>query len=386
MYDIPEGFLFSAINAEIKYKNRDDLALIFFPNSANVSAVFTKNRVKAAPVIYCKNLLKGRNKFKAIVINSGNANACTGEQGLNACKEICNNIAEKLKITRDEVLISSTGVIGVQLPILNFIKNSENLVKKLSKKNIESAARAIMTTDSFPKINSVKKDNYTICGIAKGAGMINPDMATMLAFILTDAFVEKDIMDKILKNVVDKTFNSITVDGDMSTNDSVFFISTGINKEIDIEKFENDILEVCFNLAKMIVKDGEGATKLIKIRVKNGASEDQCRRICESIANSLLVKTAMFGGDPNWGRILAAIGYSGEIFNPENIIIYLGENKIVENGMEAITFSEKKCAEYLRENREIEIIVDLNQGDKFWDYFTCDISYDYVKINAEYRT
>ncbi len=386
MTNIPEGFKFSAVSAEIKYKNRNDLALISFLEGANVAAVFTKNKVKAAPVIYCQNLLSEKNFFKSIVINSGNANACTGKQGVKNCQIICKNIADKLNINNNEVLISSTGVIGVQLPVEKFIKKTDLLINRLNRNNIEDMAKAIMTTDKFHKIFSIKNNNYTICGIAKGAGMINPDMATMLAFILTDANIEINTMKSILNKTVNKTFNSITVDGDMSTNDSVFFISTGIKKEIDINSFENDFYKVCLNLSKMIVMDGEGATKLVKIVVKNGKSNLECKKISESIANSLLVKTALFGGDPNWGRIIAAIGYSDVNIEPEKIDIYFGKYKVMEKGLEAKDFLEDKCANYLQNNKEIEIIVDLNIGDKSWIYFTCDISYEYVKINAEYRT
>ncbi len=386
MHYIPEGFLFSSANAKIKYENRNDVGLIYCPNGVKVSAVFTKNKIKAAPVLYSQNLLKNKSNFKAIIINSGNANACTGEQGVENCKIICSNIAKKLKIHEHDVLISSTGVIGVPLPVKNFLNISEPLIKNLTKEEFINVAKAIMTTDTIHKIYSVKKDNFTIFGFAKGAGMINPDMATMLAFILTDADIDKNLMDDILKRVVDKTFNSITVDGDMSTNDSVFLMSNRLKKNINIDEFEKSLYEVALNLAQMIVRDGEGATKFVKILVRNGTSEKQCKNIAKSVANSLLVKTAIFGGDPNWGRIIAAVGYSGENFISEKLDIYFGDYKIVENGAESENFSEKRCAQYLKKNKDINIIIDLNEDDKNWEYYTCDITYDYVKINAEYRT
>ncbi len=385
--DIPKGFLFSSTEANIKYSNRDDLALILCKDGAKAAGIFTTNSVKAAPVLYSKNILEQNNlSVKAILVNSGNANACTGEKGIEACNVISEKLAELLGIKKGEVLLASTGVIGVQLDIKKIIDNLDTLIGSLSNDKISNVASAIMTTDTFPKMYSVRENDFTICGIAKGAGMINPNMATMLGFILTDADIESSALSSILREINEKTFNAICVDNDTSTNDTVFLLSSGKNKNIDFDKLYEKLYEVMLNLAKMIVKDGEGATKLLKVTVKGGLSEIQCKNICKGIANSLLVKTAFFGADPNWGRIICAVGYSDESVKQEKIDIFFDNYQIVKNGLESETFSEKEVSDYIMKNDEINIIVDLNLGEHSFEYYTCDISYDYVKINAEYRT
>jgi glutamate N-acetyltransferase/amino-acid N-acetyltransferase len=388
LYILPEGFKLAVASAEIKYKGRDDVGLIYCPKGADVSALFTKNVVKAAPVLYSQNILQKNNKIYALLVNSGNANACTGEQGSSDCIYLSDEVKKALNIKKGEVLLASTGVIGVRLPVTKISDKLSYLVKNLSSDPllIEKFAESIITTDTFKKIYSIKKDNFSICGIAKGAGMINPNMATMLCFILTDAYIPENHLSSMLHRNNERTFNSICVDGDTSTNDSVFLLSSGVNEVDNLEEFESSLYEVMLNLAKMIVKDGEGATKFIKILIKNGLNQEQCKKIAESISKSLLVKTAFFGGDPNWGRLICAIGYSDETVDPQKIDIYFGEFKIVSNCIEAEGFKEEIVAEYLKNNHEITVTIDLKLGKSSWEYYTCDLTYDYVKINSEYRT
>ncbi len=376
-------FKFASVEAGIKYKDRDDLAIVYSDTPFFVKAVFTKNKFKAAPVRFCIDSLKKNEKFNAIIVNSGNANACTGVQGLLDCEIIAKKVKHEFNI-KNGILIASTGVIGVKLPVEKIEKKIPELKYKLSEKNFKDFANAIMTTDTAPKIVEYDKD-FKIIGIAKGAGMIHPNMATMLAFIFTNAKIDLDKVDKVFKKIIERTFNSISVDGDTSTNDSVF-LSILPEKEVNINDFENALFFVCNELAKKIVKDGEGATKFIEINVINGKSEYACKRIAETIAKSPLVKTAFFGNDPNWGRIICAIGYSGVEFNEEKIKLMIGDYLVFENSIEAKEFSEEKVFNYLKDNNEIKVTIDLNEGDCFWKYYTCDLTYDYVRINAEYRT
>ncbi len=376
-------FKFASAEAGIKYKNRDDVAIVYSEKPFYVKAVFTKNRFRAAPVEFCADRLEKFSKFNAIIVNSGNANACTGQQGLKDCLEIEQAVKEHFNI-ENGVLIASTGVIGVNLPVNKIVQKLPNLKKNLDEKNYEKFAKAIMTTDTVHKVVHYSK-NFNMLGIAKGAGMIHPNMATMLAFIFTDAKVNLKKIDKIFKKVIDKTFNSISVDGDTSTNDSVF-LSVLPENPVDTEELENALFYVCNTLAQKIVKDGEGATKFIEINVINGKTERDCRKIAETVSKSPLVKTAFFGNDPNWGRIICAIGYSGADFIPEKVELKIGEYKVFENGKEFPEFSEEKIFNYLKNNSEITLTINLNSGNFSWKYYTCDLTYDYVKINAEYRT
>lgn len=377
-------FSFASVNAEIKYKDRDDLAIVYSEKPFFVKAVFTKNKFRAAPVNFCIDRLKKNKKFNAIIVNSGNANACTGKQGYLDCELIERKLKEEFQI-ENGILIASTGVIGVRLPLEKICKKISILKKNLSSENYEDFAKAIMTTDTVPKIVEYKNGKFRIFGIAKGAGMIHPNMATMLAFIFTNANIELKKIDKAFKDVIDRTFNSISVDGDTSTNDSVF-LSILPEEDVEFNEFINGLRYVCENLAKKIVEDGEGSTKFIEINVINGNNKEKCKQIAETIAKSPLVKTAFFGNDPNWGRIICAVGYSNVNFNPENIILTIGQHKVFENGMESPEFSEEKVYEYLKNNRNVSLTVNLNEGKASWKYYTCDFSYEYVKINAEYRT
>ncbi|AEH44646.1 arginine biosynthesis bifunctional protein ArgJ [Thermodesulfatator indicus DSM 15286] len=388
---IPEGFSFGAIASGIKKKGFD-LGLIYAEKPALGVGVFTTNLVKAAPVLLGQEVLTRNNKFRAIIVNSGCANACTGEAGLLDAKEISSYLAQKLNCSPEEILPASTGVIGERLPKEKIIKAIPSLIEKLSPERYQDFAKAIMTTDAFPKIASrqieISGVKINILGIAKGAGMIAPNMATMLAFLLTDISLPQERLAKILKAVVNKTFNRITVDGDTSTNDTVYLMASGQKKEVekkDMTTFEKALYEVCYELASFIVKDGEGATKLVKISVTNAKSEEKALKMAKTIANSLLVKTALFGEDPNWGRFLAAMGRAGVNFDPNKVDIYVNKIKIVENGLGIGKENENK-AHLEMKKPNFSITIDLKEGDYKAYYLTCDLSYDYVKINAEYRT
>lgn len=390
---IPRGFLFSVAEASIKKPGRLDLALIYSETECVVSGMFTTNKIKAAPVKHnIKKIRKGIGQ--AILVNSGNANACTGKQGLKDVAEAVRMVSNLLKIDSDLVYTCSTGVIGVPLPMDRIKSKIPELVKSIGKANIEEVAKAIMTTDTFPKVitKEVKISNIDVklAGICKGAGMICPKMATMLCFILTDANIEREALDISLKEAVAKSFNRITIDGDMSTNDTVLIMANSLSKSPKIKiysdefpLFKSALNELTYELSKLIVKDGEGATKIINIEVVNAKSEKDAEKAAFSIANSMLVKTAIYGNDANWGRFMSAIGYSGAKIREEKIDIYLNGLKIVEGGLGIGRDNEAK--EVLK-NKEIFLKIDLNSGRASAKVLTCDLTEDYVRINAEYRT
>jgi len=389
----PKGFLFSAVEAAIKKPGRKDLALIYSESKAVISGMFTTNSIKAAPVMIDMKRIKS-GIGQAIIVNSGNANACTGKQGIADALEITDMIAKALKLKNSMVYICSTGVIGTTMPMERIRAKIPELLKNLGKSTIDDLANAIMTTDTFPK-NITKRikingKTITISAVCKGAGMICPNMATMLCFIMTDANIDKSALDKALKSAVQKSFNKITIDGDMSTNDTVLTMANGMagNSLIklnskEFNKFANAVSDITYELSKLIVKDGEGATKIVEIGVINAKSDIDAKRGAFAVANSLLVKTAIYGNDANWGRIMAAIGYSGITIKEEKTDIYLNGLKIVKNGMG--TGKDKEANEKLK-GKEIKIIVDLKLGNKNAKVLTCDLSEEYVKINAEYRT
>ncbi|ADD03386.1 MULTISPECIES: bifunctional glutamate N-acetyltransferase/amino-acid acetyltransferase ArgJ [Thermoanaerobacter] len=395
--ELPKGFLASGIFAGIK-KRKKDVALIYSEKEANASAVFTTNKVKAAPVILDMERIK-KGVAQAIVVNSGNANACTGEKGLEDAINMAKKVSQLLKIDEKNVLVCSTGVIGVPLPMEKVLKGIEVAAETLSTEGGYQAAEAIMTTDTFLKGVTAKLviegKTVTMTGFAKGSGMIHPNMATMLSFILTDASITKTALDKAFKETVEKTYNMISVDGDMSTNDTAIILANGEaqNKTIEEGTHEFDIFyraleHVNKTLAKLIVKDGEGATKFMEVNIVNAKSEKDARLAAKSIVNSNLVKTAIFGEDANWGRILAAVGYSGADFDVNRVDIYLkslkGEIKVCENGG-YIFFDEALAKEILKE-KEITVTVDMKAGEYSGTAWGCDLSYDYVKINGSYRT
>ncbi len=389
----PKGFLFSAVEAAIKKPGRKDLALIFSEGEAVVSGMFTKNNIKAAPVRLDMKLIKS-GKGQAIIVNSGNANACTGKQGMKDAVEMAELAATALGLKPNNAYVCSTGVIGTLMPMERIRPKVSELANNLGKASIDDVAAAIMTTDTFPKAISkmIKVDGktITISGVCKGAGMICPDMATMLCFIMTDANIEKSALNKALKIAVQKSFNRITIDGDMSTNDTVLVMANGMvgNKPIkanskDFEVFAKAVSDITYELSRMIVKDGEGATKLVEIEIRNAKSDKDAEKGAFAIANSMLVKTAIYGNDANWGRIMAALGYSGIAIKEEKTEIFFNGLKIVTKGMGI--GKDKEANEKLK-SKEIKIVVDLHLGKGTAKVLTCDLTEDYVKINAEYRT
>ncbi|MEJ5227700.1 bifunctional glutamate N-acetyltransferase/amino-acid acetyltransferase ArgJ [Thermodesulfovibrio sp.] len=389
----PKGFEYAVTEAGIKYQNRNDLALIFSKKPAQVAGVFTTNQIKAAPVKLCMKRIKS-GVAQAVVINSGNANACTGKKGIEDAEEITKKVAEKLGINQSLVYPLSTGVIGNPMPMERIIPAVDKLIENIGKAEPVQVAQAMMTTDTFPKIFSkqIEAENgiITILGICKGAGMIAPNMATMLCVILTDAKIDSEILKDTLKFAVSDSFNSITIDGDMSTNDTVLLLANGESETAKIERkskvfkvFREAIHETCLELSKMIVKDGEGATKFITINVKGAKTASDARRIAKTVANSPLVKTAFYGGDPNWGRIIAATGYSGAPVKEDKIEIYIGNVCLFYRGLP--TMKETEIEKSLKE-REIEVLINLNEGHGKARVFTTDLSEEYVRVNSAYRT
>ena len=390
---LPKGFLFSAVEAAIKKPGRRDLALIYSETEAEMAGMFTTNRVKAAPVqLDMKRIRSG--KGQAIIVNSGNANACAGRQGMRDAREMAAAIAKELKLKQELVYVCSTGVIGVPLPMERIRKKVPELVSRLEKETIHAAASAIMTTDTFPKVVSRKiragNRTGTLTGICKGAGMICPRMATMLCFLMTDLKVTKSALEKALRGAVSNSFNRITVDGDMSTNDTVLLMANGmagggVIRETSpaFKTFASALSAVASELSRLIVQDGEGATKTVEIEVKNALTAADAERAASAIANSLLVKTALYGNDANWGRIMAALGYSGIALREDRIDISFGRVRVVKGGV--ATGRDREAARVLRD-KEITITVDLHLGRASSRILTCDLTEAYVRINAEYRT
>jgi glutamate N-acetyltransferase/amino-acid N-acetyltransferase len=387
------GFKASVLAAGIKKRGGLDLALIFSEREASAAGVFTGNKVKAAPVLVSQeNIKKGR--ARAIIANSGNANACTGEAGLQSARYTVQAVAKELGISSEQVLVASTGVIGAPLNTEVIGKSLPDLVKGLSPEAVPRVVEAIMTTDSFPKLSLFEGKAggkpYKVVGMAKGAGMIMPDMATMLCFIITDIAVDPTRLNEALVWGVERTFNRISVDGDMSTNDTVFVLANGaagngnLSPE-DFQGFKTGLTKVMDDLSTMIVRDGEGATKLIRIAIKGAATPADALTAARTVANSALVKTAFYGSDPNWGRIMAALGRSGIRMREEGVTIRVDDVKIVEKGMGRGAEPEAKAAEIMK-GKEFSVTVDLHEGE-FEDHITtCDLTHEYVTINADYRT
>jgi len=390
----PKGFLAAGVACGLKKNGKKDLALISSTCPAAVAGVFTTNVVKGHSLQVTMEHIKN-GYANAIVINSGNANACVGEQGYKDAKEIASITANLLECKSENVLVGSTGVIGIQLDMTAIRSGIKNAVKNLNSNGSSDAVTAIMTTDTKPKEIAVETEiqgkNIRIGGIAKGSGMIHPNMATMIGIITTDAKISPNLLDKAVKEVIKKTFNRVSVDGDTSVCDMVIIFANGqkgnpglVDEDYEYHKFKDALLYVCTYLAKNIAADGEGATKLVEIKVNGASCEDDALKIANAIATPPLVKTAIFGEDANWGRIITAAGYSGANFDPNLVDIYIGNLLVCKNGT-AVSFSEEKAKEILSQN-EISIIIDLNSGthsDRMW---TCDFSYDYVKINGSYRS
>lgn len=391
----PKGFYASGVHCGIK-KLKRDLALIYSGVPAAAAGVFTTNKVPAAPVLVSKQQLERSSTHRAVLVNSGNANACTGERGLNDAWSMAQWTAQTLGIDPRSVLVSSTGIIGQYLPMEKIIPGIREAEMMLDRDGHTAAAEAIMTTDTFPKEGALRVNidgaEVTIGGMAKGSGMIAPHMATMLSFITTDANISPELLQHALKQAADRSFNRITVDGDTSTNDMVIMLANGMAantpmlaaEEPGYRVFYEALEYLLVKLSKMIVLDGEGATKFVEIHVTGAKSEAIAAQAAGSIANSNLVKTAIHGEDANWGRILAAVGYSGIDFSPENVEIFFGNVPILGKSY-TIDFSEAE-AKHILEKKEITITVDLNQGDASASFWTCDLSEDYIAINANYRT
>lgn len=389
------GIKLNAVSAGIKKNNQLDLMLIELPASAKVAGVFTQNAFCAAPVTLCKQHLSMSPRY--LLVNSGNANACTGEEGFVAALACCNAVAQTAHIQAEQVLPFSTGVIGEPLPANKIIHAVPELFSGLSDNHWALAARGIMTTDTQPKGASVSFDYrgeaIVVNGIAKGAGMINPNMATMLGFIATNANLSQDILDQLSFNAANQSFNRITIDGDTSTNDSCMLMASGEcsvlvdSREHELYSLlEQAISRVYQVLAQAIVRDGEGATKFVTIRVEEGETPQESLAVAYAIAHSPLVKTALFASDPNWGRIVAAIGYADiDKLDASHVSVYLDDVLIVENGGRAASYTEAR-GQAVMDQAEILLRVCLGRGDKAETIWTTDLSHEYVTINAEYRT
>lgn len=389
----PIGIKAAGINCGIRL-NRKDLALIYSDKLAEAAAMYTTNKFKAAPLVVTeKNLSLSGGKLKAVLINSGIANACTGEKGLKDAWEMVSYVSQGLKIKKEYVAVFSTGKIGEFLPLNKIKAGVEKVISGLDYAGGKEAAEAILTTDTRKKevaVNfTLRGKEVRIGGMAKGSGMIHPHMATMLGLVTSDISISQELLKSALQQAVEKTFNMISVDGDTSTNDMVVAMANGLAENRMIEekddnyyKFYQALYFVIEYLAKCIAKDGEGATKMIEVEVKNALSFAEAKKVAKAVINSPLVKTAIFGNDPNWGRILAAVGYSGAEVIPDKVDLYLKE-KIVENG-QPLNFSRQKIIEHLESSDEIKIIIDLKMGEESATVWGCDLTYDYVKINTKY--
>lgn len=390
---LPLGFRAFGLRAGInKNPSKPDLALFCSDAPCAAAAVFTTNRVQAAPVRVSREHVRG--KVRAIVANSGCANACTGTRGLSDARAMCRETARALGVSPREVLAASTGVIGAFLPMGKIVPGIDALAGKLrGGSDPASAVHAIMTTDTVPKSAGARVrlggKTVTLWGCVKGAGMIHPNMATMLSFILTDADLPSGLLRKMLRRAADGSFNSLSVDGDTSTNDCVFLLANGRTgaspaNARELEKFQAALDGLCLSLALQMASDGEGATKRIEISVRGAKTAGDARKIARTVATSPLVKTAFFGNDANWGRILAAAGRSGADFDPERVEVSFGPLRVCRRGA-AVPFSESRARKVLRA-KVVPLAIELNQGRGEARYLTCDFSLDYVRINAEYRT
>ncbi|WP_415879770.1 bifunctional glutamate N-acetyltransferase/amino-acid acetyltransferase ArgJ [Methylomonas sp. TEB] len=390
-----KGIKLGTCNAGIKQTVRDDILVLEMADGGSCAAVFTQNAFCAAPVHIAKAHLSQNPRW--LLVNSGNANAGTGKQGLQDAFACCANLAGEVEALAQQVLPFSTGVIGEPLPVEKLTAALPSAVENLAESHWDRAARAIMTTDTFPKGASVIIDiaghPVTITGISKGAGMIQPNMATMLGFVATDANIEQSLLQQCLSAAAEKSFNRITVDGDTSTNDACVLLASGSSSAPEIladsaefATFAEAVMTVCKRLAELIIRDGEGATKLMRIVVEQARDSAEAVQVAKTIAHSPLVKTAFFASDPNWGRILAAVGRAGvENMDLDKIEIYLGTVCIVENGGRARSYTEQDGQRVMNQE-EIVVTVRLGRGTASEEVLTCDFSYDYVKINAEYRT
>ena len=384
------GYRAGGIQTGVKESGAKDLALVYSTRPANAAAVYTTNKVQGAPIaIDREHLADG--KARAVILNSGNANVCNGDVGLDHAKRMCALTASELGLQTEEVLVCSTGVIGVPLPIAKIEAGIPQIVAALSEEGAATAAEAIMTTDTVPKSCAVEVElasgHAVIGAMAKGAAMIAPNMATMLSVVTTDAAVPSGQLQELLSQAIQRTFNCITVDGDMSTSDTVILMANGDESELgerDIERLYEGIEYACRQMAQAIARDAEGSSKLITIAVSGAATEAEARQVGIAVANSSLVKTAAFGNDPNWGRILCAMGYAGVDFDPETARVSLCGTNIYGNGA-GLDFDEDKLSAAMQAE-EMAIDIDLAMGAAAAEIFTCDLTYEYVRLNAEYTT
>lgn len=397
----PKGFKAAKAMAGIKYKDRNDMAMIFSEQPCKVAGTFTTNVVKAAPVKWDKMVVEESDYAQAVVINAGIANACTGEEGYGYCLETAKAAAEKLSIPYECVCVASTGVIGKQLPMDKIVNGVSMLVPALSdaEEAGHGAAEAIMTTDTMPKEAAVTINidgvTVTIGGMCKGSGMIHPNMCTMLGFVTTDAAISKELLTQALKDDVKDTYNMVSVDGDTSTNDTVLLLANGMagnteitSKDENYKKFKEALHYVNEELAKMIAGDGEGATALFEVKIIGAETKEQAVNLSKSVVTSSLTKAAIYGHDANWGRILCAMGYSGVQFDPDKVDLFFesaaGKIQIIENGV-AVDYSEEEATKILSEDK-VTAIADVKMGNAAATAWGCDLTYDYVKINADYRS
>ena len=387
------GFKFSGVAAGLKKNGRKDLGLIYSETPANVAGLFTRNQIKAAPVLLdMQRVASGT--CQAVIVNSGNANCCTGEKGMQDALSMARWTAAELDIQEEQVLVASTGVIGEPLAVGKIQAAIPDLIRTLDAEGISDLAEAIMTTDTVPKV--IRREGrlggtaFTVTGVAKGSGMIRPDMATMLCFIMTDITAEPAVLKEMLLASTDRTLNRITVDGDTSTNDTALLMANGlsgvvIKNEDDRKEFQGTLNAVLMSLSRKLVKDGEGATKLVEIAVKGAKSDADAYQIADTVAHSNLVKTALFGEDANWGRILGAVGRAGVPIQPDAVDVYFADVLMVKSGMGCGKKAEGQATQILKQP-EYTISIDLNSGKGSSSVLTCDFSIDYVKINADYRS
>jgi len=386
----PKGFRVASLHCGLKTEGQKDLALIVSESPCQLAAVFTTNKVKAAPVLFDQKIAQAGKDVRAVVINTGYANACTGSEGMEHTQQMAKAASQLFSGGADEVLVLSTGVIGVPLPIDIILAGIEKAGRQTSPGEWQDVAQAIMTTDTRPKISSVQSPaGYTITGVAKGSGMISPNMATMLSVICTDAVLTKDMLAKV-PEIWNQTLNRIVVDGDMSTNDTVLLLANGASGvEVGSDSdFYETLLQLCTELAMSIVRDGEGATKLVTVNINGAKSQDDAEKIARAIGTSMLCKTAFYGADPNWGRIICAAGYADAEFSQENASLYLKKDdqviKLYENGKSAY-YSEAQAIA-LMQTESWEVLLELGLGTGSYWLWTCDLSHEYVTINGHYRT
>jgi len=390
----PEGFLFSACTAGIKASGKPDLALAVAPDGAAAAAIFTRNQIVAAPVtVGREHLRRGQGMMRALIVNAGNANCATGKQGLKAASSVCIGVARQLQVSPHRVFPSSTGIIGVQLPVEKIHAALPALMNAAASgpEAFDQFASAILTTDTHKKVAAqsitFNQRQVTLAGVAKGAGMIHPNMATMLVYLFTDLAASPRELQRCIQEAADQSFNNISIDGDTSTNDTALLLASGksgVQFKSVRDEFQAALTKVCRSLAAQIVADGEGVNHVVRLTIEQARTRSEARQIGKTIANSPLVKTAWAGADPNWGRILAAIGYSGVKINPDRINIYLGEQQICRHGA-ACPFDHDRAHAYMSEP-VYEIRIALGAGSAGLEFLSCDLTAEYVRINADYST